>query len=224
MSRNGMVVAVDGPAGSGKSSVARDVALRMGLKYVDSGALYRAVTLYVLRSKGKEINDLDYSGIVDDISLEQRYNSDGTCTTFLNGEDVSEDIRTEDIAANIGIVSDQRSVRDFVNNYIRSWASDHSIIIDGRDIGTVVFPDATLKVYLDASVDERTRRRAAEYREKGKEVDVNSIKSQIILRDEQDKDRSYGALKMADDARYLDTSEHSREEVVTILCDMINAI
>ena len=219
-----MVVAVDGPAGSGKSSVARDVALRMGLKYVDSGALYRAVTLYVLRSKGKEINDLDYSGIVDDISLEQRYNSDGTCTTFLNGEDVSEDIRTEDIAANIGIVSDQRSVRDFVNNYIRSWASDHSIIIDGRDIGTVVFPDATLKVYLDASVDERTRRRAAEYREKGKEVDVNSIKSQIILRDEQDKDRSYGALKMADDARYLDTSEHSREEVVTILCDMINAI
>ena len=219
-----MVVAVDGPAGSGKSSVARDVALRMGLKYVDSGALYRAVTLYVLRSKGKVTNDLDYSGIVDDISLEQRYNSDGTCTTFLNGEDVSEDIRTEDIAANIGIVSDQRSVRDFVNNYIRSWASDHSIIIDGRDIGTVVFPDATLKVYLDASVDERTRRRAAEYREKGKEVDVNSIKSQIILRDEQDKDRSYGALKMADDARYLDTSEHSREEVVTILCDMINAI
>lgn len=224
MNRNDMVIAVDGPAGSGKSSVAREVALRMGLKYVDSGALYRAVTLYALRVKGEITNDLDYSSIVDDITLEQRYNEDGTCTTFLNGEDVSDDIRTEEIAANIGIISDQRIVRDFVNNYIRSWAADYSIIIDGRDIGTVVFPDATLKVFLDASVDERTRRRANEYNEMGKEVDVKSIKSQIILRDDQDKNRPYGALIMAEDARYLDTSNHSREEVVTILCDMINEI
>ncbi len=224
MSVDGIIVAVDGPAGSGKSSVAREVALRAGLKYVDSGALYRAVTLHTMRTRGKVVEGLDFSSIIDEITLQQRYNDDGTCTTFLNGDDVSEDIRTEQIAANIGIVSDQRVVRDFINNYIRSWAADNSIIIDGRDIGTVVFPDATLKVYLDASVDERTRRRSLEYAEKGKDVDVNSIKSQIILRDTQDEDRQFGALKKANDAHYLDTSNHSREEVVTILCDMINEI
>ncbi len=224
MSVDGIIVAVDGPAGSGKSSVAREVALRAGLKYVDSGALYRAVTLHTMRTRGKVVEELDFSSIIDEITLQQRYNVDGTCTTFLNGDDVSEDIRTEQIAANIGIVSDQRVVRDFINNYIRSWAADNSIIIDGRDIGTVVFPDATLKVYLDASVDERTRRRSLEYAEKGKDVDVNSIKSQIILRDTQDENRPFGALKKANDAHYLDTSNHSREEVVTILCDMINEI
>jgi CMP/dCMP kinase len=219
-----IVVAVDGPAGSGKSSVARDVALRLGLKYVDSGALYRAVTLHAMSTRDKVTNDLDFTAIIGEITLDQRYNIDGTCTTFLNGDDVSEDIRTENIAANIGIVSDQRVVRNYINNHIRSWAADNPIIIDGRDIGTVVFPDATLKVYLDASVDERTRRRLLEYREKGKDVDVNSIKSQIILRDQQDENRPFGALKKANDARYLDTSNYSREEVVTILCDMINAI
>lgn len=224
MSVDGIIVAVDGPAGSGKSSVAREVALRADLKYVDSGALYRAVTLHTMRTRGKVVEELDFSSIIDEITLQQRYNDDGTCTTFLNGDDVSEDIRTEQIAANIGIVSDQRVVRDFINNYIRSWAADNSIIIDGRDIGTVVFPDATLKVYLDASVDERTRRRSLEYAEKGKDVDVNSIKSQIILRDTQDENRPFGALKKANDAHYLDTSNHSREEVVTILCDMINEI
>ncbi len=224
MSIDGIIVAVDGPAGSGKSSVAREVALRAGLKYVDSGALYRAVTLHTMRTRGKVVEELDFSSIIDEITLQQRYNDDGTCTTFLNGDDVSEDIRTEQIAANIGIVSDQRVVRDFINNYIRSWAAHNSIIIDGRDIGTVVFPDATLKVYLDASVDERTRRRSLEYAEKGKDVDVNSIKSQIILRDTQDENRPFGALKKANDAHYLDTSNHSREEVVTILCDMINEI
>lgn len=224
MSIDGIIVAVDGPAGSGKSSVAREVALRAGLKYVDSGALYRAVTLHTMRTRGKVVEELDFSSIIDEITLQQRYNDDGTCTTFLNGDDVSEDIRTEQIAANIGIVSDQRVVRDFINNYIRSWTADNSIIIDGRDIGTVVFPDATLKVYLDASVDERTRRRSLEYAEKGKDVDVNSIKSQIILRDTQDENRPFGALKKANDAHYLDTSNHSREEVVTILCDMINEI
>lgn len=224
MSIDGIIVAVDGPAGSGKSSVAREVALRLGLKYVDSGALYRAVTLHTMRTRGMVVDKLDFSSIIDEIRLEQRYNDDGTSTTFLNGVDVSEDIRTEKIAANIGVVSDQRVVRDFINNYIRSWAADNSIIIDGRDIGTVVFPDATLKVYLDASVDERTRRRALEYAEKGKDVDVNSIKSQIILRDTQDENRPFGALKKAKDAHYLDTSNHSREEVITILCDMINEI
>lgn len=209
-----IVVAVDGPAGSGKSSVCRKAAIDLGMKYIDSGAIYRAVTLYFLEKYGESFTGIDPVPDMADISIVQEFRSDGLVTTLLNGRDVSADIRDERIGKSIGYFSDNRGVRDFVNNLLRIWAGESSIIMDGRDIGTVVFPDATVKVYLDASVDERTSRRVKEYRDQGKNVDENSIRNQIIQRDFNDKNREYGALKKADDAVFIDTSLMNFDEVV----------
>ncbi|HQQ51552.1 MAG TPA: (d)CMP kinase [Spirochaetota bacterium] len=217
-----IVIAIDGPAGSGKSSVAREVAKRMGLQYIDSGALYRAITLYVLEKSGESFTPEDVCSHLNAIHLEQVFNADGSCTTICNGIDVSEKIRSETIASHIGKISDIVEVRHFVNSLMREWARDHSIIVDGRDIGTVVFPDALIKIYLDASVGERAKRRALEYSLKGKEVDLDELKTQIKRRDEQDMKRKFGALKKADDAIYLDTSNMTQDEVVQSIYSLIN--
>ncbi len=219
-----VVVAVDGPAGSGKSSVSRDVAVRMKLKYIDSGAIYRSVTWYFLQKYSSCTRGLDYGEDLQYIDITQEFRHDGTTRTFVNGRDVSELIRDELINRNIGPVSDDRKVRDFVNDLLRKWSLEESIIMDGRDIGTIVFPDANLKVFLDASVDERARRRIAEYKEMGKNVDEKTIKNQIIQRDQQDRNRHFGRLKKADDAVYLDTTDMTREEVVSTLSDLITQL
>ncbi len=209
-----IVVAVDGPAGSGKSSVSREVALKTGLKYIDSGAIYRAITLYLINRDGAVTSLPEEGADFESISIRQEYTEDGSVKTYLNAADVSLDIRSEQITANIGAVSDNRSVRDYVTGLLREWASVESIIMDGRDIGTVVFPEADLKIYLDASVEERARRRLLEYEQMGKNLDENDIKNQIKLRDSQDKSRAYGALVRAADSVYLDTSDMTRDEVV----------
>lgn len=208
------IIAVDGPAGSGKSSVSREVARLLGIKYIDSGALYRAITYFVLDRHGAVERGRDYSGEIARQSLRQVFHPDGTSSTYLNGADVSEKIRTEEIARHIGIISDDPAVREIVNAHLREWSREDSIVMDGRDIGTVVFPDADLKIYLDASVEVRALRRSEEYKEKGKTVDVNDIKKQIILRDQEDKSRPVGRLARADDAVYVDTSRMTKEEVV----------
>lgn len=216
-----LIVAVDGPAGSGKSSVSKIVALKTHLKYIDSGALYRTITYSCLQKFGVLSSEIDLEKELLECEIKQVFNSDATVTSFLNGVDVSEDIRTEKIAKNIGIVSDDIKVRNFVNNLLRSWSAEDSIIMDGRDIGTVVFPDADIKIYLDASVEERAKRRHQEYIEKGKKVDLNEIKNQIILRDNQDRGRPFGALKKADDALVLDTSSMSKDEVIDAFVSII---
>ena len=217
-----IVVAVDGPAGSGKSSVSKEVAVQAGLKYVDSGALYRSVTWYMLEKFGSVEPGKDYAPIAEaEMNIEQRFNADGRSTTLVNGADVSLLIRDERIAANIGIISDNTGIREFVNSLLRRWAGEESIIMDGRDIGTVVFPSADLKIYCDASVDVRAERRCREYAESGKKVDVNEIKKQIILRDEQDRNRKYGALKIADDAIVLDTSAMPKDQVISAFLGFI---
>jgi CMP/dCMP kinase len=209
-----IVVAVDGPAGSGKSSVSKIVAQRAGLKYIDSGALYRSITWYMLE-KFKSLENVDFGAVASrEMKIEQSFGSDGKSSTSVNGKDVSLLIRDERIAANIGKISDNRGVREFVNSLLRSWAQTDSIIMDGRDIGTVVFPDADLKIYCDASVGVRADRRFREYLEMGKNVDVNEIKRQIMLRDDQDRSRPFGALKIADDAIILDTSNMAKEQVI----------
>lgn len=217
-----IVVAVDGPAGSGKSSVSKEVAVRAGIKYVDSGAIYRSITLHMLEKFGSLDKTTDYGSIAEkEMKISQTFSSDGTSRTEVNGRDVSLLIRNEKITGNIGIVSDNRSVRDFVTGLLRSWAAEESIIMDGRDIGTVVFPDADLKIYCDASVEVRALRRHAEYAEQGKNVDVNEIKQQIMLRDEQDRSRAYGALRIADSAIILDTSNMTKAQVIDTFLDMI---
>ncbi|HOO73067.1 MAG TPA: (d)CMP kinase [Spirochaetota bacterium] len=205
-------VAVDGPAGSGKSSVAKKVASDLGLQYIDSGALYRSVTWFFLTSEAGM--DADFKGGLEDCSISQTFHDDGSCATVVNGKDVSSLIRSEEITRHIGRVSDSPDVRNFVNTLLRSFSREGSVIMDGRDIGTVVFPDADLKIYLDASVDIRASRRVNEYKEMGKNVDENLIKKQIILRDEQDRRRPFGALRQADDALYVDTSGMTKSEVI----------
>ncbi len=216
-----MIVAVDGPAGSGKSSVCREAAVILGIQYVDSGAIYRAITLFLLRKHGALQREIKYIADLSDLKLEQHFGKGGVCSTFINGEDVSAAIRDELIAKNIGIVSDDPDIRDFVNSHLRESARSTSIIMDGRDIGTVVFPDADIKIYLDASVDERTRRRCAEYRALGKTVDVNAVRNQIIQRDSEDTGRPVGALRKAEDAIVLDTTAMTKDEVISRLVDIV---
>jgi len=216
-------IAIDGPAGSGKSSVARDVALDIGLQYIDSGALYRSVTWFFLQ-KGPVDAGTDFTAGLSGCSIRQEFLADGTCRTFVNGADVSRAIRSEEIARHIGAVSDSVPVRNFVNSLLRDFSREHSVIMDGRDIGTVVFPDADLKIYLDASVEVRASRRVNEYKEMGKNVDENLIKKQIILRDEQDKSRPFGALVKAEDALYLDTTGMNKKEVVGRIKDLVSRV
>ncbi len=218
-----LVAAVDGPAGSGKSSVCRKTALDLGMQYIDSGAIYRAITLYFLEKYGDSHREHDPVADLAGIEILQVFKPDGSVSTILNGSDVSLEIRDERISKSIGFFSDNRGVREYVNVLLRRWAGENSIIIDGRDIGTVVFPDASVKVYLDASVDQRTARRVKEYMEQGKNVDENSIRNQIIQRDFNDSSREFGALKRADDAVFLDTSSMNFNEVVEKLKQIINS-
>ncbi len=221
MGERRIVVAVDGPAGSGKSSVSREAARRLGMRYIDSGAIYRAVTHYLLGRLGSLEKGKSYSGFLDDLEIGQSFGPDGSVRTTVNGLDVSRAIRDETIARNIGIVSDDPGVRNYVNALLRSWSARESLIMDGRDIGTVVFPDAAVKIYLDASAEVRSLRRAAEYREMGKTVDVNEIRNQIIRRDQEDTSRPFGRLQKAEGSFYLDTSSMEKEEVIERIIALI---
>ena len=219
-----IIVAVDGPAGSGKSSVSKIAAVKTGIKYVDSGALYRSVTWYVLNKHGAVSASEPYDNVVEELDYMQEFLEDGSTRSFVNGKDVSEEIRSEIIVKNIGIISDNLNIRSGITKLLRSWSLNDSLIMDGRDIGTVVFPEADLKIYLDASVEERANRRYREYLEKGKNVDLNEIKKQIILRDNQDKSRKVGALKKAENSIVIDTSSMSKEEVIENFIKMINEL
>ncbi len=214
MGRKRIVIAVDGPAGSGKSSVSREAALSLGVRYIDSGAIYRAITWLLLEKYGALDRSRDYTADLRNVKIEQRFDPDGSTVTLVDGGNVSADIRSERIAASIGIVSDDPRIRRFVNELLRFWSREDSIIMDGRDIGTVVFPDADCKIYLDASVETRAHRRCGEYREMGKTVDVNEIKNQITRRDAEDGSRPFGRLVRADDALYIDTSHMTKDQVI----------
>jgi CMP/dCMP kinase len=216
-----ILIAVDGPAGSGKSTVAKAVAIEMGFKYIDSGAIYRAVTLHLLRKFNEIPSTVNVGELLDEMNLSQRFFSDGSSKTYSGGADVSEDIRSELVVKNIGRVSDNPEIRNGVNVLLRSWSLTESIIMDGRDIGTVVFPEADVKFYLDASADVRARRRCGEYVNKGVSADFEKIKEQILIRDNQDMSRAVGALKRAADAVYIDTSDMSREDVTAKMVHII---
>jgi CMP/dCMP kinase len=216
-----IIVAIDGPAGSGKSSISKEAAKLLELKYIDSGAVYRSITWYIAQKYGSDLHGRELSNELSSITISQKFNIDGSCSSFINGQDVSEEIRDVSISQNIGIISDNIGIRNFVNNLLRTWSKENSVIMDGRDIGTVVFPEADIKIYLDASVDIRAKRRADEYKEKGKNVDIKDIKQQIALRDKQDTSRPFGRLIRSDDAIYIDTSEMTKDEVIRKVTEII---
>ena len=198
-------VAIDGPSGAGKSTVARAAAAQLGYIYVDTGAMYRAIGLAVCR-KGIEGEDADgIAAALSDIEVRLAY-QDGLQHILLNGEDVSEAIRTPEIAYYASKVSAVPAVRQFLLDVQRNMAKSSNILMDGRDIGTVILPDAPVKIFLTASAETRAKRRFLELSEKGQQVTFESVLADIEARDKQDMTRAVAPLRQAEDAVLLDTS------------------
>ncbi len=209
-------IAIDGPSGCGKSTVAKEFASRTGLYYIDTGAMYRAIALYFL---GNSLDILDENVIInhiDNIELDVKYNFNNQII-FLNGVDVTNRLRENYISQGASKVSIFKSVRDKLIKIQQKIAEDNNIIMDGRDIGTVVLPNAQLKIYLTASVEERANRRKQELIELGQDISYDKIKQEIIERDERDINRKISPLKKAEDAIVIDTSNISKLEVIDII-------
>ncbi|MCI8770608.1 MAG: (d)CMP kinase [Lachnospiraceae bacterium] len=206
-------IAVDGPAGAGKSTIARRVAKELGFIYVDTGAMYRSMALYFLRHGIKGTEEQKVSDACSDIEVTIEY-EDGEQQVFLNGENVNAFIRTEEVSMMTSDTSKYPKVREKLLSLQRELAQKKNVIMDGRDIGTCVLPDADLKVYLTASSGERARRRYKEQIERGIQCDLGQIEKDIIARDEQDMNRAVSPLKQAKDAVLVDASDMTIEEVV----------
>lgn len=206
-------IAIDGPAGAGKSTIARKLAKSLGWIYVDTGAMYRAAALCCIR-RGIDINDKDsVEEAVAGADIDIVYNEDGQ-QVILDGENVNGFIRNEEVSAATSRISAIASVRAKVDEISRSLAARNSVVMDGRDIGTTVLPDATTKIFLTASVKERANRRYREYLAKGEEADLEEIMRDIEQRDENDRNREISPLRQAEDAVLVDSSFMSIDEVV----------
>lgn len=209
-------VAIDGPSGAGKSSMARRLAADLGYTYVDTGAMYRAIGLYARRA-GVDTKDAGAVGaLLPRIKLDIRLEN-GAQHILLNGEDVTEAVRAEDIGMAASDVSAHPAVRAFLLDTQRNLAASRDVLMDGRDIGTVVLPDATVKIYLTASADARAHRRLAELLEKGKQTDYETVLADIEQRDYQDTHRAVAPLRQAEDAILVDTSDIGIEESFALL-------
>ncbi len=207
-------VAIDGPAGAGKSTIAKSVAKEMGFIYVDTGALYRAIALYIIRQGIKAEDEVAISSIMDDINVEIKY-VDGIQQVWLNGENVSCLIRAEEVGNMASASSVYSSVRNKLLSLQQDVAAKEDVIMDGRDIGTCVLPHAQAKIYLTASVETRAKRRYKELQEKGVRCDLKEIMKDISERDYRDMHREIAPLKQADDAIFVDSSDMTIEEVVS---------
>ena len=213
-------IALDGPAGAGKSTIAKGAAKALGFIYVDTGALYRTVGLKFMR-EGYDTNlDCDIDSILKMIEVDIKF-IDGTQHVFLNGEDVSEAIRTPEASMMASAVSAKPSVRAFLLEMQRKLARENNVLMDGRDIGTVVLPNATLKFFVTASVEERATRRYKELCEKGMDVKYEDIYNDIETRDYQDSHREIAPLKPAEDSILFDTTGNTLEESLTKLINTI---
>lgn len=217
------MIAIDGPAASGKSTTARLVAERLGYLHIDTGAMYRAIALKVLR---EEIDPMDMKAVepvVDSTAVTLR-RVNGKLRTFLDGVDVTEKIRSRQVAKAASLVSAFRNVREAMVREQRRLARDGGIVLEGRDIATVVFPDAELKVFLTASLEERARRRQCELIEQGVKVDLQSLEEEISERDRKDATRDASPLVKAPGAIEIDTSNLSIEEQVKIVVEKAEKI
>lgn len=208
-----MNIAIDGPAGAGKSTIAKLAAKELGFLYVDTGAMYRAIALYLLRKKTPIDDEKALKEALEHIAISIKY-EDKQQHVYLNGEDVTGSLREEAVGNMASVSSAKQPMRDKLLSLQRSLAEDNSVIMDGRDIGTNVLPNAELKIYLTASADVRAKRRYDELLSNGEKPDFEKIKADIIKRDEQDMNRKIAPLRQAEDAVYLDTSSLSIPEVV----------
>ena len=214
-------IAIDGPAGAGKSSIAKALSKRLGYIYIDTGAMYRAVALFFLDEGVKDSEDSRIESLLEKLDISIKY-EDGTQKVFLNGVDVSDKLRLEQIGKLASKFSAIGSVREKLVALQRKLAKKENVVMDGRDIGTVVLPNADLKIYLSASSKVRAKRRYLELLEKGNtDLDINLIEDEIIKRDEADMNREISPLKQAEDAYYLDSSDMTLEEVVSKIVSMV---
>ena len=212
------MVAIDGPAGAGKSTIARRVAARLGLTYIDSGAMYRAVALWALRRKvdAGDMHRVEQLAMAAEIELLPG-------RIRLNGEDVTDAIRTPEVSAGASKVAVIPGVRRALVAKQRAMGERASVVMEGRDIGTVVFPDADIKIFLDADPRERVRRRLADVRAAGEEIPESALAAQMKERDQRDSTRTDGPLAQAPDAEYLDSTSLTAEEVEEAILKIVRS-
>ena len=212
---------IDGPAGAGKSTIARRLAAELGYRYVDTGAIYRTVA-YFMDLWGVSPKDVDgVNRYIDELTVEIEYDEDGLQHMMMNGMDVTKDIRTPDISQKASLISAHACVRDMLLDMQRELAEQNNVVMDGRDIGTVVLPHATVKIFLTASPEVRAKRRCDELSAKGQKVDYNKVLKDIQQRDYQDTHREIAPLKMSRDSIKVDTSDMTIEEVLEKLKEIV---
>lgn len=218
MERKAFNIAIDGPAGAGKSTIAKMVAKKLGFIYVDTGAMYRAIALYFLRKEVEASDEATVAEAVKGAGITIRY-QDGAQQVLLNGEDVSGQIRTEEVGNMASASSVYPAVRAHLLELQRGLAAENNVIMDGRDIGTCILPDAETKIFLTASPHVRAVRRYKELTEKGIACNLQEIEQDIAERDERDMNREIAPLKAAEDAVLLDSSDMTIEQVVQAIID-----
>ena len=218
-------VAIDGPAGAGKSTLARAAAKKLGFLYVDTGAIYRTVALHASRSGANVSDPAQVIPVLDGMDIRMGYDAEGAQRMYLADEDVSQAIRRNEVSELTSKVSAIPEVREFLMDFQRRQARENSVVMDGRDIGTVVLPDADVKIFLTAAPEARARRRALELEQRGEKADYDAILKEIVQRDERDRNRSVAPLRQAEDAVLLDTTcldlEQSLQALLTLIKEKI---
>ncbi|MBC8693851.1 (d)CMP kinase [Staphylococcus pseudintermedius] len=214
-------IALDGPAAAGKSTIAKRVAAQLGMIYVDTGAMYRAITYYYLNNKERFT---DFTSLISEIDLRLGYDAEKGQRVFLNDNDVTDFLRENDVTQNVSYVSSIKEVRQFLVQVQQKLAADKGIVMDGRDIGTTVLPDAEVKVYMIASVEERAERRYKDNQERGIESSIEQLKKDIAERDAYDMNREISPLKKSEDAIQIDTTGLSIEQVTDKILSLVNAV
>lgn len=214
-------VAVDGPSGAGKSTLAKAAAERLGILYVDTGAIYRTIGVYVYRRHIDPKDAAAVAAVLPEITISLRHDEEGLQRMFLNGEDVTKEIRLPVMSMYASDVSAIPAVRDYLMELQRSLAREHSVIMDGRDIGTVVLPDADVKIFLYADVEVRAKRRELELRQRGTPKPYEEVLREMEERDYNDTHRAAAPLRAADDAIMVDTSSMDFDASLALLLDVI---
>mgnify|MGYP001459003594 FL=1 len=215
-----MIIAIDGPAGSGKSTTSKLVANRLGISHLDTGSMYRAITVHFIKNN-YSLDNIDVPSVMDSIELEILDSSDKE-SVFLNGEDVTDRLRSNEVSKLVSDISSVKEVRAKMVEIQRRISSNKSIVIDGRDIGTVVFPDAEFKFFITASIDSRAKRRFDELQESDSNVTLEQIEEEIKSRDHFDSTRENSPLKKAEDAITIDTTHLDVSEQVNMILEIIN--
>jgi len=212
-----IIIAIDGPAGSGKSTTARLVAQRLGYIYIDTGAMYRALTLKVIESGIDPGDEERIAKLAEETKIELLYGKNGDLKVFLDGNDVSERIRSPQVTSLVSLVSAHPKVREVMVKKQRELGKNGGVVMDGRDIGTVVFPEADLKIFMKADIKERAKRRQKEMENQGFHVEIDEVIKEIEERDRFDSTREVAPLKKADDAIEIDTTNLTIEEQVEMV-------